>query len=491
MNNQIPARLLRSIDGSNPNQMTRRNKMTRKNVFKFLVAILLTTILVSACGPAAPAAVTEAPAATEAPAMTAASANEAPTLAPKPSGKITVWMWKATEDAIVNPGVVAAFNQEYPDVQVEWVTLNPQDVYQKLPLALQAGTGAPDVAYVEDSHLTKYVYLGGLTDLTDRVAPYVNHFNTYKWDAGKKDGKYFSMPLDSGPVVLYYRRDIFKAAGLPDDPDSVSNLIKTWDDYLAVCKTIKEQTGSPCFSSNKANNYGRLYEKMLWQQGLGYINDKDEVTVDSPENIATLEKLGEFWTAGVVSDQLEWTDGWYAELAMLPPEKPIATHVEAAWMGAFLKGWIAPGTAGKWGVALMPTMKVDQVRASNDGGSGFVIPDQSQNKDAAWAFIEFVTARAASQNKIFAFADIFPAFEPAYEDAIYVEPDSFFGGEQTRKIYVDVVKQIPSAHVYGPYYQEMNGYVATAIQKFALGELSAADALKEAADSIRSQTGLQ
>jgi ABC-type glycerol-3-phosphate transport system substrate-binding protein len=463
--------------------------MSHTNLFQKLMAVVLLSVMIlTACGQATPAAVEPTNTVAAAPAVPDTAVP--PTAVPKPSGKITVWMWKATEDAIVKPGVVVDFNKEYPDVEVEWVTLNPADVYQKLPLALQAGTGAPDVAYVEDSHLTKYVYLGGLTDLTERVTPYLDKFNAYKWDAGKKDGKYYSMPLDSGPVVLYYRRDVFKAAGLPDDPDGVSNLIKTWDDYLAACKTIKEKTGSPCFSSNKANNYGRLYEKMLWQQGLGYVSDKGEVTVDSPENIATLEKLGEFWTAGVVSDQLEWTDGWYAELAMVSPDKPIASHVEAAWMGAFLKGWIAPGTAGKWGVALMPTMKAGQVRSSNDGGSGFVIPEQSQNKDAAWAFVEFVTARKESQNKTFAFADIFPAFEPAYEDAIYVEPDSFFGGQQTRQTYVDVVKQIPAAHVYGQYYQEINGFVATAIQKFALGQMSAADALKEAAAAIRSQTGM-
>jgi ABC-type glycerol-3-phosphate transport system substrate-binding protein len=463
--------------------------MSHTNLFQKLMAVVLLSVMIlTACGQATPAAVEPTNTVAAAPAVPDTAVP--PTAVPKPSGKITVWMWKATEDAIVKPGVVVDFNKEYPDVEVEWVTLNPADVYQKLPLALQAGTGAPDVAYVEDSHLTKYVYLGGLTDLTERVTPYLDKFNAYKWDAGKKDGKYYSMPLDSGPVVLYYRRDVFKAAGLPDDPDGVSNLIKTWDDYLAACKTIKEKTGSPCFSSNKANNYGRLYEKMLWQQGLGYVSDKGEVTVDSPENIATLEKLGEFWTAGVVSDQLEWTDGWYAELAMVSPDKPIASHVEAAWMGAFLKGWIALGTAGKWGVALMPTMKAGQVRSSNDGGSGFVIPEQSQNKDAAWAFVEFVTARKESQNKTFAFADIFPAFEPAYEDAIYVEPDSFFGGQQTRQTYVDVVKQIPAAHVYGQYYQEINGFVATAIQKFALGQMSAADALKEAAAAIRSQTGM-
>ena len=456
------------------------------NQLKFVLFLLvMASMALSGCGPTT--GPTE-PAATEAAESSAPATDVA---AEPPSGKITVWMWKATQDAIVNAGVVEDFNAEYPDVTVEWVTLDPAAVYQQLPLALSAGTGAPDVAYVEDSHLTKFVYLGGLTDLTDRVQPYLDQFNDYKWAAGQKDGRYYSMPLDSGPVVLYYRRDVFEAAGLPTDPDGVSDLIQTWDDYLEVCQTIKDTTGSPCFSSNKANNYGRLYEKMLWQQGLGYMNAAGEITVDSPENVATLEKLGEFWAADVVSDQLEWTDGWYAELAMLSPDKPIATHVEAAWMGAFLKGWIAPGTSGNWGVAAMPTLAEGQVRASNDGGSGFAIPEQSQNKEAAWAFIEFVTARAESQNKIFAQADIFPAFEPAYDDPIYSEPDPFFGDQLTRQTYVEVVKIIPQGYVYGPYYQEINGFVATAIQKFALGQMSAADALKEAADSIRSQTGVQ
>ncbi len=407
---------------------------------------------------------------------------------PKPKGKITVWMWKATMDSIVSPGVVKDFNAEYPDIQVEWVVYNPQDVYQKLPLAIQAGTGAPDVAYVENSHIANYVKLGGFADLTSRVQPYLNKINQFKWQDGMKDGKYYAMPLDSGPVVTYYRRDVFKQAGLKDDPDSVSQYVATWDSYLDACKTIKAKTGLMCFAQNKANNPARLYETMLWQQGLGYTDASGKITIDSPDNIATLEKLSAFWQAGVLSDELDWTDGWYAELGSL--DKPVASLVEAAWMGAFLKGWIAPGTSGKWGVALMPTLKAGQVRASDDGGSGFMIPDQSKNKDAAWAFVEYLTTRTQAQNKIFAAGDIFPSLEPAYGDPLYFEPDAFFGGQQTRQIYVDVVKKIPTAYVYGPYYQELNSYVQTAIQKVALGKASPADALKEAATAARKQIGV-
>jgi ABC-type glycerol-3-phosphate transport system substrate-binding protein len=81
--------------------------------------------------------------------------------------------------------------------------------------------------------------------------------------------------------------------------------------------------------------------------------------------------------------------------------------------------------------------------------------------------------------------------EAAYDDPIFSEPDPFFADQPVRPVYVDVVKKVPIAYVYGPHYPEMNGFVATAIQKVATGEATVEDALKEAADSIRSQTGME
>jgi len=443
--------------------------MLSKKISKFMGITLLIAVILSACAPAV---------------------TEAPTAAAKPSGKVTLWMWKAAHDTLTNSGVLDEFKKEYPDVEVEIVEYAPADVYQKLPLALQAGTGAPDISLVENSHLAQIVALGGLTDMTEWVTPYLDKMNDYKWADAKLDDKYYAMPWDSGPVVLYYRRDVFEAAGLPSDPESVSEAVATWDDYFNVCETIMEKTGSACFSNNKANNYGRLYEMILWQQGLGYFNAEGQVTVDSPENIATLETMKRFWDADLTSDQLEWTDGWYAEMAAETDAKPIATLIEAAWMGAFLKGWIAPGTEGKWGVALMPAMEEGQVRAANDGGSAFVIPEQSQNKAAAWALTEFLFGRVENQVAMFQSSDFFPSLEAAYTDAVFSEPDPFFADQPVRPTYVEVVKVVPIAYVYGPNYPEMNGFVATAIQKVATGQASAADALKEAADAIRAQTGM-
>ena len=124
----------------------------------------------------------------------------------------------------------------------------------------------------------------------------------------------------------------------------------------------------------------------LWQQGLGYYDKDGKITVDSAQNVATLEELGKFWNPMVVSEEQAWTDPWYAELNS--PDNSVASIVEASWMGIFLKTWIAGGTAGMWGVAEMPAFANGQVRASNDGGSTLAISSQSQNPDAAWAFIE-------------------------------------------------------------------------------------------------------
>jgi lactose/L-arabinose transport system substrate-binding protein len=407
----------------------------------------------------------------------------------KPSGEITVWMWKSNWDNLTNSKILDDFAKEYPDIKINRVDIAAGDVYQKLPLAISAGTGAPDVSLVEDSALGRFVALGGLADLTEKTAPYKDQIVGYKWDQVTKDGKVYGMPWDFGPVVTYYRRDIFKAAGFSDDPAEVSKLVATWDSYLATCKTILEKTGKMCFPLSKANNDARWYEVMLWQQGLGYVSADGKVTVDSPENIATLEKMGEFFEAGVVADQQSWTDTWYAQFNS--KDEGVASTVMAAWMGGFMRTWLAPETKGLWGVTEMPAMKEGQARAANDGGSNFIIPEQSANKDAAWAFVEFMLARPESQVKIFSATDIFPALTTTYNDPVFTEADEYFGGQKVREVYTNIASTIPAATIYGEHYSEINGFVQTAIQTYLTGAATAEEALKAAAEQIRQQTGLE
>ena len=119
------------------------------------------------------------------------------------SGTITIWGWtSAIRDTVEAAGIVEAFLAEYPDVEVEIVYVDPNDMYTNLPLALTAGEGACDVCLLEDSHLSQIVHLGGLLDLTERVEPYLDLMNAYRWPNAELDGSYYGLPRDSGPVEM-------------------------------------------------------------------------------------------------------------------------------------------------------------------------------------------------------------------------------------------------------------------------------------------------
>jgi lactose/L-arabinose transport system substrate-binding protein len=474
--------------------------MPRHRSLPIVLSLLLALVagLLAACGaapaaPAAPAPVTvrETVVVEQ---QVVVTATPAPAAAPaaKPSGKIVVWVQQSGSE-LYEKTAMEGFRQEYPGIEVEFVNNHPNDITKNLALAFSAGTGAPDVAITGTGQIPRLIELGGLADLSAQIGPIAESLSPSMLSQLTKDGQIYGMPLDVGPVVLFYRRDVFKAAGLPDAPEEVTKLVATWDEFLGVCETILEQTGSPCFAQNKANNYGDLLEIMLWQQGQGYYDDAGKLTVDSPETVATLEKLGEFWEAGVVSDNLEWTDGWYADLSspLGGDVKPIATMPIAAWLGNSLKTWIAPGTAGNWGVAELPAMAPGGARAANLGGSAAVIPAQSENQAAALAFIQYVVGSEESQVKQLVVGDIFPALTSSYDSPAFLESDAFYGGQAARQVFAKAAANTPSANIYGPNFFFMHETVATAVQKYATGQASAADALSEAAELIRAETGME
>jgi lactose/L-arabinose transport system substrate-binding protein len=442
--------------------------------------VLFAALLLIAC---APGTGTQQPAAPVAP--DAATGQ--------PSGNLLIWVQQANQD-VFEQTVLDEFQAAYPDITLQFVNYPPAEVADQTVLAIQGGTGGPDLGVTENASIGRLVNLGGLLDLSELLTPYRDDLNEFALTEASAEGGNYCVPWDIGPVVTFYRRDIFEAAGLPTAPDEVSELISTWDNFLSACVTIREETGASCFALNRANNYGDTYFNMLWQQGLGFYTEDGQVTVDGPEYVATLEKVGQFWEAGVVSDELEWTDNWYAELNA-PLEggnvTPMATVTIGSWMGGFLKTWIAADRAGDWGVVQMPAYAEGGTRAANQGGSCMFIPEATTNREAAWAFIEFMILNEENHKRIFAYSDYFPALGSIYADPMFDEPDPYFGGQPVRQVYAESAVNIPTANLYGPYSQAIRGAVATAVQQYALGQLSAEAALQEAADTIRVETGLR
>ncbi len=394
-----------------------------------------------------------------------------------PKGEITIWAWGDPIKALKT--VDDNFAKAFPNITIKYVQKSPADTYQGLKLAVSAGSGTPDVVLLEDSYLAQFVSLGGLADVTTQTKPYMKKMNAYKWNAATLKGRVYSMPWDSGPVAMYYRRDVFQKAGVD------VNSIKTWDDYLKAARVIKSKTGAKMLPLSKARNDSRFFETLLWQQGIGYTNKDGTVILDKDARAkVALDLLAKLFKEDLTADYESWSDPWYKTMA----EGEIATLPMASWMGGFLKGWIAPKTVGQWGILPLPTFSGSRARTSNDGGSHLAIAELSKNKEAAWAYIEYHLGRTESQVEMYKATDIFPSLESTYKEPIFNEADAFFGGQKARQVFAEAVKTVPNATVYTADYPEINGLVTLELQKMATGKQNAADTLKNAANLIRERT---
>lgn len=390
---------------------------------------------------------------------------------------LTIWCWTPSDDALKTAD--AGFAKAHPDINLNYVQIKPQDVYQKLQLDAAAGSGFPDVSCIEDSHLAQFTKLGILADITKQAAPYKKQIQAYKWTQATQNGHVYAFPWDAGPMALFYRRSVFQKAGI--NPNS----IRTWNDFYKAGVKLQKQ-GIPIWLQAKAQNDARFFEDLLWQQGLGYVDAKGHVVLDkSPKIRSTLEFLGKMWKAGILGDQAEWTDPWYAAIN----DGKVATLPMAVWMGTFLKSWLAPKTSGDWGVLPLPAWTKNGARTANDGGSALAIFKSSSNFNAAWQYVQWHLGRADVQARMYQQTDIFPALQAAWRSPYMRQADEYYGGEKQRQIFQTLAKQIPIAHIYSSDYEQMDSLMSAELQKFALGKETAAQALKNAANAIRSRTG--
>ncbi len=312
------------------------------------------------------------------------------------------------------------------------------DVYVNLPLTITAGEGAPDICTIENTRMKSFIDMGGLLDITDKIQPYIDNLAPNKVADVEMDGKYYGVPWEGGP--------------------------------------------------------GRLWEMLLWQRGLGYIDDEGKVSINSPGHVECLEFIGKMVSEGLFADTVDWTDEWYAQFSSTGKTgepAPVASHIEASWMGGCFKSWICPDTAGLWGLVPMPAWEEGGVRASSDTGDSIIIPEQCQNPEAAWALLEYALLRDQSVINCYIAGGYTPSLLSSLDSDVFKMKDPFYGDQAIGLVFNDIVPNIPEANIYITEYAEVVNLFVPEICKYLTGEKSAQEALDDAAAAIRSATGRQ
>ncbi len=345
-----------------------------------------------------------------------------------------VWTWN-----VVVPYVEQAaeqYKQNHPelaDFKVVVTDYANTDVYSKMSTGLVAGgAGLPDIIYVEDDRFQGFVesFPEGFADVSEfGFNEELGNFSQFKQDLVRSDDKILGLPFDIGPTAYFYNSEIFENAGL--DPQT----IETWDDFLAMGIELKEKTGIDMLNNNVAEDDG-LLRMMMQQLGVYYFDAQGNIDFNNPKVVQAVAKGKEFADAGIVT-RLDW-NGIITALQ----DGSLAGTPFGAWYIGTLESAVS-NAPGKWQAIELPAFTAGGNRASNLGGSNWVIINNSQKKELAYNFLLNISTDLDMQDLMLD-RGLYPSYLPVYETEKFNAPSAYFSNEAIWKNLSAQVPNIPS-----------------------------------------------
>ena len=416
------------------NPATRRPVLSRRGLLAATSALTVSAVL-AACGGSS----SVSGGASGSPSSTAVSQADIDKAMTTPT-QLTFWTWVPNIDK-----EIALFEQKYPAIKVNVVNAGagtPQ--YTKLRTALQAGTGAPDVAQIEFQYIPTFTLTDSLLDLAPYgAAALKDKFVDWTWSqVSGPNGQVWGVPQDTGPMGMLYRQDIFDKYGLTPP--------KTWDEFAADAKKL-HAADPTIYLTNLAANQAGVWNGLLWQAGVKPYESSGKGQVKLNVNDATSKKLASYWGGlakdGVIGTEPDFTDAWYAALN----SGKYAAWVAAAWGPVFLSG-AAKATAGKWRAAPLPQWDASTPASGNWGGSTSAVIKTTKNPIAAAQFAQFLNSDPASAKMFATEQFFFPATKQVLQDPTFVgQTPAFYGGQKVNQVFADVSGTVNSSFQWPPF----------------------------------------
>jgi multiple sugar transport system substrate-binding protein len=319
-------------------------------------------------------------------ACSTAGGNSAPASAPthvtvpKKPVTITFVSWVGSEPSMKK--LAAEFHRKYPTITVNFINVSSDSEEQKLTTMI-AGGSAPDAAYVDSGTVGDFASRGVLASLNPymaqskivKAAEYVPAFramNTYQ-------GQMYGLPFDGESTAIFYRKDLFAAAGLKCCP---TNWAQFEADAKALTNPAKKQWGFGLFGQEAAY----YWYPWLWSAGGHLVSpDGKQILFNSP---AGQEAANFYLGLRRYAPPDYWNSNSYDGRVAFPNGQA-AMYEAGSWFGGTMEQEF-PKINGKWGVFPIP---VNKTCATDIAGDSLVVFKSSPNADAAWLWIEFLSQK--------------------------------------------------------------------------------------------------
>lgn len=364
-------------------------------------------------------------------------------------------------------------------IKVEFEKVGYGDMHDKLVPQLTAPQSEYNLLEVDFLWAGEFPKAGWLIDLSPLIAE--SKFDTAAFIPstftllGGTPTNTSLIPMYNYSMGLLYRADLLEDAKLREayktqfgkDLAAPTSL----EDYVQIAKFMKANAGvaGAAMQGQRGDPNSMEFSNYLFAAGGSYLNDKGEVTLNSPEGAKALALYSDNINNGAQKGALSAT---LDDTLRLMCSGEAFSMVTYWWMLPQVdNAEKCPKVAGKVKLAPMPG------GAGESGGWGWGIPKNTtpEEQEAAWKFIQWVqskdiSVKRALQGHAPVRADVYENPEvlakyPYYKDAMAVVQ----GG-----------KSFP-IFTYSAQYEDVLG---TQLQNAASGQAKPEDALKAAADGL-------
>ncbi|ASA23336.1 extracellular solute-binding protein [Paenibacillus donghaensis] len=392
-------------------------------------------------------------------------------------------------------GLIDKFESENPDIKIKIapVLASEGDYTSKIVLQMKSPDTAPDIVAEDTSIIKSDAAAGYLEPLDTQVAGWSDWQDKFienlKSGVTGEDGKIYGVPATSDTRGIWYNKELLAEAGIevPFKPTS-------WEEVLEAARVIKDKLPGVTplnMIVGKSNGEGvtmQTLEMLLYgTNDTLYNNDSKKWIVSSAGLLDSFKFIDQVFNVDKTGPTMQVAlNGQAGSIAFqqLFPQGKLAMAVDGSWAGST---WFENGAApienveDKMGFAPFPTQNGQEPGAiTMSGGWAWSIPAQSQNKEEAWKFVEFLMNQENATARVVAEGNLSPRND-SVDVAGYT--DRTFTAEA--QALLDVAKFRPT----NDQYATVSAQLQSIVESVASGKLTPEAAVKQLQDNVTRSLG--
>ncbi len=382
---------------------------------------------------------------------------------PGERGKTEIRFWAFGSEGENVRRLLPAFEQRHPDISVAVQVIPWTAAHEKLLTAF-AGRSTPDICQLGNTWIPEFVVLGAIEPLD----PWLATTGTIRkesyfegiWNTNIVDSAVYGIPWYVDTRVVYYRMDIFTAAGYREFP-------KTWDEWEEASRKIV------ALSPGK-ESYGIFMPTNEWaptvifglQAGSRLLRDRDCYgDFSGPEFTRAFTFTIGLFHQRLALGSITRVNNLYQAIS----EGYVASYITGPWNIGEFRRRLPARLQGSWMTAPLPGPDSTHPGVSLAGGSSLVMFTGSRHKEAVWKLIEFLSEQE-QQLDFYRITGDLPARREAWEDT------TLTANPYARAFYVQLNHVVATPKI--PQWEQIAMKVQDYAEVASRGTLSVPDALK-------------